>query len=241
MRRAATLIWLGPGTAEPQLPTAEARRRGCPKRRIGVMKTFAWAEAFFAICLVLYGGFGHARTDSGTNPPTDVVDEAFVAGMTQRPLADRKAILAQLYHEGRFEDVRIAHRGLLDDSQDKDVLFIVGKSLAALGKTQDGIRLLERAAKEDTQNGRPFYEIGRLFIRLGDRRGGTRYLRRAIDADPQLTEAYYQLALHSIDTAEARKACEQVLILEERGSELAKKALVTLRTRLKENPSQAAP
>lgn len=205
------------------------------------MRTSTWAEAVFTICAVLCVGLAHAGTESETNPPTDVVDEAFVAGVTQKPLADRKAILAQPYHEGRFEDVRITHRGFLDDSQDEDVLFIVGKSLAALGKTQEGIRLLERAAKKDKQNGRPFYEIGRLFIRLGDRRRGTRYLLRAIDADPQLTEAYYQLALHSIDTAEARRACEQVLILEERGSELAKKAFVMLRTRLKENSPQTVP
>jgi len=152
---------------------------------------------------------------------------------TQRQSLENREATMGLYHAGRFTDVQAAYREFNQDNVNPNALLILGKSLIAMGKSEEGINVLKEVARRLPQNGRPFCELGELYLRLGNREEGIKYLRQAVQVDPLLAQAYYDIALNSTDALEARHACEQVILLAERGSDLAAKAIELLEKQLK--------
>ncbi len=197
------------------------------------MERHSLAAIVLAGLLAIDGRLVCAQTSSSVTQAFATVVSELEAAAQQKPLAERKTLLAALYHAGRFADVRQVHRDILNNSQEPDVLLVVARSLAAVGKTEDAITLFERAADQCPGNGRPYLESGLVLVRIGDRQGGAKCFRRAIAADPYLAEAHYEIAVHATDADEARQACQRVLVLEAQGSELAGKAAALLESRMK--------
>lgn len=137
--------------------------------------------------------------------------------------------VTRVYHTGALEDAeKVAQRRLTWESENVESRLVTAKIKAELGKFADATWLLSRNIKESPDDFRSWSLLGICHVRLGDEAEGAKCLKKALDINPYHGPALLWLAKVTTDKIEQTTLLEQVLVMEERGSQAAKEALKML-------------
>jgi tetratricopeptide (TPR) repeat protein len=99
-------------------------------------------------------------------------------------------LLSLAYAEsGRADDARQAVRAALASGDEPSVDLLVGRTMGALGQSQDALKLFARAVELQPSNAEALTRLGMAHASLGHRSEAADAFKRALDVDPSFTAA----------------------------------------------------